>query len=96
MSTSPQQESSRAHYTVYQSASRISVSSREELVFLALCLSLIVVDVNGYDSSMGFTQWANKPARSDADVRPPEIRCPHCFDSFSSLFDKCAKPGAFP
>ena len=32
-------------------------------------MNLALVDVKGYDSSMGFSQWANKPALADADVR---------------------------
>ena len=27
------------------------------------------VDITGLDSSIGFTQWANKPAEEDAQVR---------------------------
>lgn len=30
-----------------------------------------VDDVAGFDSTMGFTQQANNPASSDADVRAP-------------------------
>lgn len=34
------------------------------------------VDIKGYDSSMGFSKWANKPAQADADVRLQGIRVP--------------------
>ena len=38
---------------------------------MGIVLTLFVVDIKGYDSSMGFSPWANKPAVADADVRLP-------------------------
>jgi hypothetical protein len=46
------------------------------------------VDVKGFDSTIGYTQWANKPAKQDAPVRiflPTQfLPAPHfCFDKLS-------------
>jgi hypothetical protein len=35
-----------------------------------------VVDVKGFDSTIGYTQWANKPAERDAAVRFPPYPLP--------------------
>ena len=34
-----------------------------------LTRTLSQVNVKGFDSTIGFTQWANKPAEQDAPVR---------------------------
>lgn len=36
---------------------------------LGVVLTPIVVDIKGYDSSMGFSSWANNTAQANADVR---------------------------
>ena len=35
------------------------------------------VDVKGFDSTVGFTQWANKPAKQDAPVRITPLPHPY-------------------
>ena len=79
-----------------QSVSWISVSSREDLEPGVLYRLHIVVNVKGYDSSMGFTHWAHKPTLTDADVRLSDMRYFHRFNFFRNLFVKYAKPGASP
>jgi hypothetical protein len=37
---------------------------------LVTALKILSVDITGIDSSIGFTQWTNKPATSDAHVTP--------------------------
>ena len=36
-----------------------------------------IVDVKGFDSTIGYTQWANKPAEKDAAVRVSGLPLPH-------------------
>ena len=57
--------------------------------------SSVAVNVKGYDSSMGFTLWANKPAPVDADVRLLKISSYDCSDFVHSLSTKYAKLAAF-
>jgi Amidase len=58
----------------------ISVKDQCMLFFLSLFAFWLrvltrwrIVDVKGFDSTIGYTQWANKPAEHDAAVRiqPP-------------------------
>ena len=63
---------------------------------LGIVLTLVVVDIKGYDSSMGFSPWANKPAVADADVRLSWMRHFHRSDPFGRLSGRCAKQGASP
>jgi len=35
------------------------------------------MEIEGYDSSVGFTQWTNKPATKNADVRESLALNPH-------------------
>jgi hypothetical protein len=55
----------------------VPISVKDQCAFLFSSLSLEVtftgttVNVKGYDSTIGYTQWANKPAESDAAVRLP-------------------------
>ena len=44
--------------------------------FVMLLTRWRTVDVKGFDSTIGYTQWANKPAEQDAAVRFPNLPLP--------------------
>ena len=87
----PRQMSSRDHYTASRSVSRASVSWREDLELSVLYLPPTAVDVKGYDSSMGFPPWANRPAHADVDVRLSGISSVNDPDSLCSSSSEYAK-----
>jgi hypothetical protein len=52
------------------------------------------VDVKGFDSTVGFTQWANKPAKQDAPVHITSLPHPTApsFFAINSSSPPCAQP----
>jgi Asp-tRNA(Asn)/Glu-tRNA(Gln) amidotransferase A subunit family amidase len=54
-----------------------------------------VVDVKGFDSTIGYTQWANKPAERDAAVRSPNLLSPLPSPIALSLSTPLTRPPAY-
>ena len=80
----------------------ISVKDQCMLFFLSLFAFWLrvltrwrIVDVKGFDSTIGYTQWANKPAEHDAAVRSPTLLSLD-FSSHTSLTHTPLSPPARP
>ena len=83
----------------------VPISAKDQCMFFFLGLFFsvtgadgmedTVVDVKGFDSTIGYTQWANKPAEHDAAVRFPNLMSLD-FSSHTSLLHPPLCPPARP